>query len=236
MNSTEYRKLLLLDIPVDDKRLIHYRCCQCNNIIIAISVLFGRPSSPECPICSGSLYIQISELVPFYKISGDEYFLRAGSLHPISCKFFQTQVIPLLSVPKKSTPLFLLPVESDKKSIHVVKTFDGFTPTSYCDLEIGSGRAWKICSGMTDQIPVSQICSTCHRTAIIAYNRSRNLNPTYTSTTKSKGERYRKLFQDVRILNNVKLACEINEVCRLTFYNARKNYSQLYHQIITQEN
>jgi hypothetical protein len=235
VQSSEYRKLLNQDIPIEDKRLIHYGCRECNGQFQAISVLFGRPTSPICPQCHGVLSIKRSKRIPFYQPLENDYFLRAGTLTPISSQFFTEVIIPLLSVPRLSTPLFLIPMRPDERTIHIVQQFDGISPVTYCQLIMEGPKRWRVCSGLTKHIPLDLVCNDCHDNAITNYNDQGHLNPDYVITVQQKGERYRKLFQDVLLLRNVRQACELNEVCRTTFYNARKDFPQLYNQVMNQE-
>jgi|SaaInlStandDraft_5_1057022.scaffolds.fasta_scaffold50430_2 hypothetical protein len=232
MLSSEYRKLLNQDIPIEDKRLIHYGCRECNGQFQAISVLFGRPTSPICPQCHGVLSIKRSKRIPFYQPLENDYFLRAGALTPISSQFFAEVIVPLLSVPILSTPLFLIPMRPDEKTVHIVQQFDGISPVTYCQLIMEGPKRWRVCSGLTNHILLNVVCTVCHDNAITNYNDQGHLNPDYVITVQQKGERYRKLFQDVLLLRNVRQACELNEVCRTTFYNARKDFPQLYNQVM----
>ncbi len=233
MNSTEYRKRLLLDIPTQDKQLITYECGSCFQSFNTISVLFGRPTKPDCPLCPGTLKIRGRKRLPFYSPKGDEYFLKSGMLNPITDDAFQSVVAPLLAVPKKSSPLFLRSLRSDGEVIHIIRLFDGLTPSTFCHLSINNLRRWRICSGLTEVIPLPQLCVTCHDEAIAAFKNHAYLNPLYRINKLSKQKRYQKLFRDALSLGNVKLACELNDVSRPTYYNARKTFTHIYNQIIT---
>ena len=235
MQSSEYRERLMQDIPIEDRRILQYSCGQCTGLFNAISVLFGRPTSPVCPHCHGVLSIKRSKRIPFYHPSENDYFIRAGVLTPIPSQFFTEVIIPLLSVPILSTPLFLIPMRPDESIIHIVQQFDGIFPVTYCQLIMEGSRRWRVCSGITKHVPLDLVCNDCHDNAITNYNDQGHLNPDYVITVQQKGERYRKLFQDVVLLRNVRQACELNEVCRTTFYNARKDFPQLYNQIMNQE-
>ena len=230
MNSTQYRRMICQDIPLDDRQLIYYQCLHCSKIFPTISVFFGRPSAPKCPDCSGVLHIQGRKHLPFYQPQSDDYFLHYGQVCYLPDPFFDETILPLLSPPPKSTPQLLILVLAPYTPVHIIQIFKGFIPVPFCKFIPGNARAWRIGSPLIDQIPMSDLCPDCHNLAIDQYNQSGSLSPRYDAAPPTKLERYRKLIEDYARLGNVKLVCELNHVSRPTFYSARKRYPNLFPQ------
>jgi len=230
--STIYNDFKYCDVPVEVKRLISYLCIECSEVFIVILVFYGFPKKPPCPYCDNPLKYNSSKKLPFYYPNPDDFYMSKGLIKSVQSEDFQKRVLPLLAIPLKSTPLFVKQINSGDPQYHIIKLFNSDIPQSFCRKDFDQFRYRKICSGLTEGIPVERVCRKCMIEAIKVYDRTLNLSPKYRHPRLTTRQRRLKLFKDAKRMNNVRRACRLNGVSYPTYYSARRKYRDLYQEVI----
>ena len=219
--ATLYTAFSLMKIPVDPIKLAKYYCQSCKDKITVFFPFYGLPHSVRCLGCNVSMRRLWICSVPFYYPRIEDFFFNGYQLVSVSSAEFESDVVPHLSVWKKSYPCF----QQDKKDTnHIIHSYSNGKPRFFCGNTIEGNASARIVSGISSKIQLENVCQTCMHELISVWRRGEAIAAVNLFSIPNRLEKAIKLFFDVKHLGSINSACAKNDTSRRTYYRMKQQY------------
>ncbi|NOZ73935.1 MAG: hypothetical protein GXO90_00940 [FCB group bacterium] len=166
------------DWVMPDIQLVHYTLSGKRKYLTVISIHYSVPRSLLTP--GGPARRVTAKTVPFYWPRKSDWFLYHGEIFPVEDPLFATAIRPYLG-PKDDTTAWFISLRPDpqKHPWHIIKGYYNDLPHTFCGQEFSPESGLQAAPPAAIRDSQQPLCRKCLPPVIAAYQRNRNLKPSY---------------------------------------------------------